>query len=167
MMNLFVYIDKGGFITYILILMNVIGFAIMIYKYIEIKKAKVSLDYVAYEIKSKTTISSDHPLYLSLIMTECDRFVNGLDRFLNIIKNIATISPLLGLLGTVVGVLQSFESIAIFGMGNPTFFSSGISVALITTIAGLIVAIPHYIGYNYFVKLLDTLELELKNKVMQ
>lgn len=166
-MNLLVYIDKGGFITYLLILMNVVGFAIMIYKYIEIKKAKLSLDYMAYEIKSKAKIQAEHPLYLSFVITECDTYINGLDRFLNIIKNIATISPLLGLLGTVVGVLQSFESIAIFGMGNPTFFSSGISVALITTIAGLIVAIPHYIGYNYFVKLLDTLELELKNKVLQ
>ena len=93
-MNLLVYIDKGGLITYLLILMNIVGFAIMIYKYIEIKNVKLALDYDAHEIKSKANMPTDHPLYLSFITTECDKYINRLDSYLNIIKNIATISPL-------------------------------------------------------------------------
>lgn len=165
-MNLFTYIDKGGIIAYLLLFLNLVGFAMMIWKYLEIKTAKNILSYTANTIKSSLPIDSTHPLYLTLITSECDKYINKLDFGLNIIRNIATISPLLGLLGTVLGVLQSFESIATFGLGNPSFFSNGISVALITTIAGLIVAIPHYIGYNYFIKALDSLELDLKNKVL-
>lgn len=165
-MDLFVYLDKGGFITYILLVLNIVGFSVMIWKYLEIKSAKAIINFSANEIKTAVMVDSSHPFYLTLITSECDKYIDKLDSGLNIIRNIATISPLLGLLGTVLGVLQSFESIATFGLGNPSFFSSGISVALITTIAGLIVAIPHYIGYNYFVKALDSFELDLKNKAL-
>ena len=81
--------------------------------------------------------------------------VNGIESGLNTIKIIASLSPLIGLLGTVIGILNSFDSISHLGLGDPTVFSSGISIALITTVAGLIVAIPHYIGYNYFIGSLD------------
>ena len=86
---------------------------------------------------------------------------------LNTVKIIASIAPLLGLLGTVIGVLDSFDSITKSGLGDPSIFSSGISVALITTIAGLIVAIPHYIGYNYIVGILDDIELKIQKEVLK
>ena len=81
-----------------------------------------------------------------------------LENGLNTIKIIAAISPLLGLLGTVIGVLMSFSQMAKGGMGDPSSFANGISLALITTVGGLIVAIPHYIGHNYLLGNLDELE---------
>ena len=86
---------------------------------------------------------------------------------LNTIKIISTISPLLGLLGTVIGVLHSFDSISKLGLGDPSVFSSVISIALITTIAGMIVAIPHYIAYNYFVGALDHIENSVEAEVLK
>lgn len=72
-----------------------------------------------------------------------------LDRYLNTLGTIAAISPLLGLLGTVVGMIEVFSVITVQGVGNPAALASGISQALITTAAGLMVAIPALIGYRY------------------
>ena len=75
--------------------------------------------------------------------------VHDLERYLNPLGTIAAISPLLGLLGTVVGMVNVFEAITSQGVGNPAVLAGGISEALITTAAGLIVAIPALIGYRY------------------
>ena len=72
-----------------------------------------------------------------------------LERYLNTLGTIAAISPLMGLLGTVVGMIEVFSVITVQGVGNPAALASGISQALITTAAGLIVAIPALIGYRY------------------
>jgi biopolymer transport protein ExbB len=92
--------------------------------------------------------------------------VKRLESGLTYIKNIASVAPLLGLLGTVYGVYKSFEIITQKGLGDPTIFSSGISIALITTIAGLIVAIPHHIAYNHFISMLDSIELRAKKELI-
>ena len=76
------------------------------------------------------------------------------------------VSPLLGLLGTVIGVYKSFEAITQNGLGDPTIFSNGIGIALITTIAGIIVAIPHQIAYNHFIAMIDNIELEAKKELV-
>ncbi|MDY3200013.1 MAG: MotA/TolQ/ExbB proton channel family protein, partial [Arcobacter sp.] len=96
-----------------------------------------------------------------------NRKIRKLEFGLNTVKIIASVAPLLGLLGTVIGVLDSFDSITKSGLGDPSIFSNGISVALITTIAGLIVAIPHYIGYNYIVGILDDIELKIQKEVLK
>lgn len=72
-----------------------------------------------------------------------------LERYLNTLGTIAAISPLLGLLGTVVGMIQVFTVIVEVGVGNPASLAGGISQALITTAAGLIVAIPSLFAYRY------------------
>lgn len=74
---------------------------------------------------------------------------HDLDRYLNTLGTIAAISPLLGLLGTVIGMIEVFSVITVQGVGNPAALASGISQALITTAAGLMVAIPALIGYRY------------------
>ena len=74
---------------------------------------------------------------------------HDLERYLNSLGTIASISPLLGLLGTVVGMINVFEAITSQGVGNPAVLAGGISEALITTAAGLMVAIPALIGYRY------------------
>lgn len=73
-----------------------------------------------------------------------------LERFLNTLGTIAGITPLLGLLGTVIGMIKVFSAIMIHGVGDPTQLAGGISEALITTAAGLTVAIPSFFFYRHF-----------------
>jgi len=76
--------------------------------------------------------------------------VHDLERFLNTLGTIAGISPLLGLLGTVIGMIEVFSAIMISGVGDANVLAGGISQALITTAAGLTVAIPSYFFYRFF-----------------
>lgn len=159
-MELIDYINRGGVLVQILIALNVIGFALMFFKAIVLFKAKRSLDMSADQIISSTT-NKDSALQ------EVISIVKDYEFGLNTVKIIASISPLIGLLGTVVGVLEAFDAISKHGLGDPAIFSNGISIALITTVAGLIVAIPHYIGYNYFIGVLDNIEIKLTRKVLE
>lgn len=74
-----------------------------------------------------------------------------LERGLPVLATVAMIAPLLGFLGTVTGMINSFEALASVGLNNPAAVAKGISEALITTAAGLIIAIPVQMAYNYFV----------------
>jgi biopolymer transport protein ExbB len=93
--------------------------------------------------------------------------VHELERFLNALGTIAAITPLLGLLGTVTGMIQAFEAITSEGVGDPRVLSGGIGEALITTAAGLIVAIPALIGYRYLRGLVDFLVVEMEKEAMK
>jgi biopolymer transport protein ExbB len=72
-----------------------------------------------------------------------------LDRFLNTLGTIAGVAPLLGLLGTVTGIIRAFSAIHEGGLGDPRLLSGGISEALVCTAAGLFVAIPSYVAFRY------------------
>ena len=74
--------------------------------------------------------------------------IHELERFLNTLGTIAAITPLLGLLGTVTGIIKAFNAIQAGGMGDPRALSGGIAEALITTAAGLLVAIPALFAYR-------------------
>ena len=76
--------------------------------------------------------------------------VHELERFLNTLGTIAGITPLLGLLGTVIGMIKVFSALMISGVGDAQVLAGGISQALITTASGLTVAIPSYFFYRYF-----------------
>ncbi len=76
--------------------------------------------------------------------------VHELERYINTLGTIAAISPLLGLLGTVIGMIKVFSAITTQGVGNPAALAGGISEALITTAAGMVVAIPSLMAYRYF-----------------
>ncbi len=93
--------------------------------------------------------------------------VHELERYLNTLGTIAAISPLLGLLGTVIGMVQVFAAITTHGVGNPAVLADGISQALITTAAGLSVAIPALIGYRYLRGRVDALVVEMEKEVLQ
>jgi biopolymer transport protein ExbB len=85
-----------------------------------------------------------------------ERVANGLRKYLRLFNGIFTISPMLGLIGTVFGMISSFNSIANSdAMGRPDRLASGISEALLTTAAGLCVAIPSMVTYMYFVSRVD------------
>jgi len=88
--------------------------------------------------------------------------VHRLERYLNTLGTIASAAPLLGLLGTVIGMIEIFGSQAPTGGTNPTMLAHGISVALYNTAFGLIVAIPSLMFYRYFRGLVDAYTLELE-----
>jgi len=92
--------------------------------------------------------------------------VHDLERYLNPLGTIAAISPLLGLLGTVVGMVNVFEAITSQGVGNPAVLAGGISEALITTAAGLIVAIPALIGYRYLRGRVETIVIRMEKEAI-
>lgn len=78
-----------------------------------------------------------------------------LEEYISIIYTVSTVSPLLGLLGTIIGMIRSFRAITESGVGDPTVVSAGISMALITTATGLIVAIPSVLAYNFFRRIVE------------
>jgi biopolymer transport protein ExbB len=92
--------------------------------------------------------------------------VHDLERFLNTLGTIAAITPLLGLLGTVIGMVKVFAAITAEGVGNPSVLAGGISEALITTAAGLSIAIPTLICYRYLRRRIDTIVLEMEKEAM-
>ncbi len=93
--------------------------------------------------------------------------VHELERYLNPLGTIAAISPLLGLLGTVIGMVKVFAAITTHGVGNPSVLAGGISEALITTAAGLTVAIPSLIGYRYLRGRIDGLVVRMEKEAMK
>jgi biopolymer transport protein ExbB len=90
-----------------------------------------------------------------------------LQRFLNTLGTIAAISPLLGLLGTVIGMIQVFSVITSVGVGDPGELAGGISKALITTAAGLSVAIPSLIFVRYFRRRVDGLVVGMEEEAIK
>ncbi|TWU34427.1 MotA/TolQ/ExbB proton channel family protein [Novipirellula artificiosorum] len=85
------------------------------------------------------------------VMDAGDRVADGLKRFLRVFHAISNVAPLIGLLGTVLGMIEAFETISSqASIGRPEMLASGISVALMTTAGGLSVAIPAYLAYMYF-----------------
>lgn len=164
-MDILTFIEKGGTIVYILIALNILGFSLILLKMINIYLFKKNKQNIIKNILEQLKLSNKN-----LILTHIDSLIalkiKELESGLNTIKIIATISPLLGLLGTVIGIFSSFDIISKVGLDNPMLFSNGISIALITTVVGLIVAIPHYIFYNYYIGILDNNELKLKDEIL-
>jgi len=93
--------------------------------------------------------------------------VHELERFLNTLGTIAGVSPLLGLLGTVGGIIKAFNAINAGGMGDPRMLSGGIAQALVTTAAGLCVAIPALIAYRYLRGRIDRIVIEMEKDAIQ
>ena len=93
--------------------------------------------------------------------------VHELERFLNTLGTIAGVSPLLGLLGTVGGIIKAFNAINAGGSGDPRMLSSGIAQALITTAAGLCVAIPALVAYRYLRGRVDRIVIEMEKDAIQ
>jgi biopolymer transport protein ExbB len=164
-MSLWDYIEKGGVIMYILLALNVVGFSIMIWKFAILFLAKMSKRDLSIKIAQSVVAKfgrENSQVLIKGVQDEIYSRIKKLESGLITVRVIASISPLLGLLGTVVGIALAFESIGAVGLGEPKVFANQISLALITTIGGLIVAIPHYIGYNYIIGILDSLEIDLE-----
>jgi len=93
--------------------------------------------------------------------------VHELERFINALGTIASMSPLLGLLGTVSGMIRTFNDITDQGVGNPQVLAGGISEALISTAAGLVVAIPAVIGYRFLRGRVESLVVQMEKEAMK
>jgi biopolymer transport protein ExbB len=164
-MRLFDFINAGGSITWILVGMNVLGLSLILWRLFTLrsfsKNIQTEAGDVLKEISSNIKESSliDH---MDLIKDAIARRVHELETGLTTIKVVATTAPLLGLLGTVIGIYEAFQVISATGLQDPGKFAQGISYALVTTIVGLIVAIPHYISHNYLSGELDALEIKLE-----
>ena len=89
---------------------------------------------------------------------------HDLERYLNTLGSIAAVTPLLGLLGTVTGMIRTFKAITVAGVGNPAAMAGGIAEALITTAAGLLVAIPALVAYRYLRGRVDALVIQMEKE---
>ena len=98
---------------------------------------------------------------------EASQVIHELERFLNPLGTIATIAPLLGLLGTVIGMIKVFAEIQLAGVGNAGNLAGGISEALITTASGLSVAIPALIFHRYFIRRVDELVVGMEQEAIK
>ena len=98
-----------------------------------------------------------------LMQSQANKELPKLERFIAALSTISTVAPLLGLLGTILGMIQSFAVISTVGSGRPTALASGIANALLTTAAGLIIAIPSVVFYNYFVNTVNKRILFMEN----
>jgi len=93
--------------------------------------------------------------------------VHELERYLNTLGTIAAITPLLGLLGTVIGMIKVFSAIKLEGTGNAQILAGGISQALITTAAGLTVSIPSLFFYRFFQRRVDELVISMEQEALK
>lgn len=96
------------------------------------------------------------------IQEEASHVVHEMERFLTALGTIASIAPLLGLLGTVLGMIKIFAQLQLDGGGNTAALAGGISEALITTVAGLTVAIPALIFHRYFLRRVEEIVVDME-----
>lgn len=172
MFDLFI---KGGFLMYPILLCSIIGVTILINKFIQYRGILKELEMPADEILKKNTNSSILTPLLKAIKDgagEKELSIIGTYQVKNIEKGlswlgvIATVAPLLGLTGTVTGMIKAFMVIEKSPTVNPSMLAGGIWEALITTAAGLLVAIPIHIGHHYLEKRADDIAFVLKEITM-
>ena len=164
---------KGGFLMYPILLCSLAGLALLINKYFQYKRILKEIDRPLKEIlDAKPAVlvplltalqNGGNEKELSVIGT---RQVREIEKGLSWLGLVATIAPLLGLTGTVTGMMKAFMVIAVSASVNPSMLAGGIWEALITTAAGLLVAIPVHIGHHYLEKQADEIAFVMKEITM-
>lgn len=122
---------------------------------------------LGYILASGLSNSGDRDHMKESIEEAASHVIHDLERYLNPLGTIAAISPLLGLFGTVLGMIQVFNEIMIKGTGDPQVLAGGISTALITTAAGLTVAIPALTMHRYFERRIDGIVVQLEQQSLK
>ncbi|HET7620175.1 MAG TPA: MotA/TolQ/ExbB proton channel family protein [Vicinamibacterales bacterium] len=184
------YVAKGGPVMWPLLLLSVLGVAVAIWRWMALRAATRNVvpflralreHLVAGDVDAAVEVCERHPSPVASIVKAgllrsgrskedverslqeaSSRELAALERGLPILATIAMIAPLLGFLGTVTGMINSFDALARVGLNNPAAVASGISEALITTAAGLIIAIPVQMAYNYFVSRVNDLVRDME-----
>lgn len=96
-----------------------------------------------------------------------NQVIHDLEKYVGMLGTIANVAPLLGLLGSVFGMIETFNAIMLQGSGNATVLAGGIAVALVATAAGLVVAIPATILHRFFIRRVDTLAVMLEEEAIK
>jgi biopolymer transport protein ExbB len=192
---MFEYITAGGFLMIPILLCSIAATAIVIALFLKLSKKKVMPEGVAdmagkLALSGKMTSahinqiregslmgrvlaagldSADQPRHIMKTnIEETGRHViHEMDKYMTTLGTIAAIAPLLGLLGTVVGMISVFSVITSQGVGNPTELAGGISQALITTAAGISVAVPALIFHRFFRAKITDLAVEMEKSAMK
>jgi biopolymer transport protein ExbB len=168
MIDLFV---KGGFLMYPILLCSIVGVAILIDKFIQYRKILGELELPIDDILSNKTAPVILAPILEGLKNNFDereiaiigtKQIRRIEKGLSWLGLIATIAPLLGLTGTVTGMIQAFTVISQSTSVNPSMLAGGIWEALITTAAGLFIAIPIHFGQHYLEKQADEIAFVLK-----
>ncbi len=189
------FINAGGWIMWPLILCSILATAIIIERFWFLRKKNIVPKNLVPQVwkwvksnkldKQKITILHNHsPLgqilaaglnnrnhsraMMKISIEEASgQVVHSLEKYLTTLGTIAEIAPLLGLLGTVTGMIRMFAAIGEVGLGNPLVLSGGLSEALITTATGLSIAIPAFIFYRYFRSVVDELIMSMEQEAVK
>jgi biopolymer transport protein ExbB len=171
--------EQGGTIMWLLLIFSIIALAIIIERFIALWRAKINVNeflqkirkalIVNRSVREAVKVCEQYRGPVASIMKvgllkhgqpkeEVEKAIENaaayemgrLERGLTVLATTANVAPLLGFLGTVTGMIRSFDALAQAGLSNPGLVASGIKEALTTTAGGLFVAIPVQIAYNYF-----------------
>lgn len=184
-------VKAGGWLMLPLVLCSIFTVAISIERFIRLKKSIIlpnaillkvgqSTTTVVQQLKQSTSLqesplgriflsgyqSRNHsPEYVRAQMeATASQEIGYLEKNINFLGTLSAVAPLLGLLGTVLGIIESFLMIDVGSASNPTLMIPGISKALITTAAGMLIAIPALFAYRYFQRLVQEFIAELEQQ---
>ena len=179
------YFERGGLVMWPLLASSILGVTVMFWRWWALRQARAGVPAFIKDLRA-TLVNNDVPAAIAVCerhggpvasivkagllragrpKDEIERSLQDasahelavLERGLPILATVAMVEPLLGFIGTVTGMINSFEALASVGLNNPAAVASGISEALITTAAGLMIAIPVQMAYNFFVTNVNTL----------
>ena len=185
----------GGWVMPLIVACSVVALSISIERYIALDRSKVAPPHLLATVwrdlkqgelnaQKLAQLRTNSPLGAILaagianrgqgrdVMKEsiseaASHVVHDLEKYLNSLGTVAAIAALLGLLGTVVGMIDVFTQITTVGTGNANALAGGISEALLTTAAGLIVAIPALVMHRYYTGLIDTIVVDLEREAIK
>jgi biopolymer transport protein ExbB len=191
-LRVFEIVQAGGWLMLPIILCSIISIAIIIERFWTLNPARIAPRSTLADVWSKlrynqldasqlrelrlssplgqilaaglVNAKAGRAIMIESIEQAATHVVHELERYLGILGTIASISPLLGLLGTVFGMIDIFNDINAVGTGNANQLAGGIAKALITTAAGLSVAIPSLFFYRLFLRRVETLVVELERE---
>ena len=189
------YIIKGGWVMGPLVFCSVLGLAIVLERFYSLRESKIHPSNFVSRVKKllhegkideAVAVCVNSPLPISKIIeagimkihTPRDEIKEAIEhagkrestklqKYLAPLATVATVAPLLGLLGTVTGMIRAFEVVATIGVGHPKDMAGGVSEALITTAAGLIIGIPALVAHNYFYKKAHGYISDMENTSME
>ena len=145
-------ISQGKSIGYVIILIGLVGLLFSIWKIRELLQRKAELesdDSIIQSMVEKTKDATSYESKENILDELILNYSSSVEKGVSWIKFFAAVAPLLGLLGTVIGMIETFQAITLFGTGDPKQMAGGISQALVTTMLGLIVAAPLLGFYTY------------------
>jgi biopolymer transport protein ExbB len=187
--------EKGGWVMYAILLGSAVGLSIFLERMWALQRHKINppmllrqllqlirlkqwsearvlcqressaLARLAWVMFSQLEASKEREALKDALQEAGQREAFFMERGIGSLGMVASLEPLLGLLGTVLGMIVAFQRVELGGVGDPRLVAGGVWVALLTTAAGLIVAIPAYVGYRFLLARVDRLLLDLQSDI--